>query len=273
MKSINVNDVALGAAMPYKSTMIDWIKTGEEENNSAIVNALTYNNPPAYLVLYGCTSTVVGSTYTITAGAIVEGGTISITNSSSTVTLGAGQVIIGTISTIYPTVGSSDPVTFSDGTTHNVHAQTTIVWSAGTSGSGDFNYTNLVFLNDKWHNIGATGEPIFKGGTLQNVSTNNSVVAFRKDSRNLYLKGVLRVPNTVGINTTIFTMPAGYFSTTENRSVQVLVQDLNTNNFSTIPLILNCASPNAGNIGVGASFTGFVTDCLIFLDGLVFPIN
>jgi hypothetical protein len=273
MKSINVNDVALGAAMPYKSTMIDWIKTGEEENNSAIVNALTYNNPPAYLALYGCTSTVVGSTYTIAAGAIVEGGTISITNTTSTVTVAAGQVLIGTISTIYPEVGYADPVTFSDGTTHNVHAQTTIVWSSGASGSGDFNYSDLVFINDKWHNIGATGEPIFKGGTSQYAGTNNSVVAFRKDSRNLYLKGALRVPNTAGIATTIFTMPAGYFSTTENRGVQVLVQDLTTNDFSTIPLNIACASPNAGNVGLGASFTGFAGDALIYLDGLVFPIN
>jgi hypothetical protein len=273
MKSINVNDVALGAAMPYKSTMIDWIKTGEEENNSAIVNALTYNNPPAYLALYGCTSTVVGSTYTIAAGAIVEGGTISITNTTSTVTVAAGQVLIGTISTIYPEVGYADPVTFSDGTTHDVHAQTTIVWSSGASGSGDFNYSDLVFINDKWHNIGATGEPIFKGGTSQYAGTNNSVVAFRKDSRNLYLKGALRVPNTAGISTTIFTMPAGYFSTTENRGVQVLVQDLTTNNYTTIPLTLLCASPNAGNVGLGASFTSFAGDAIIYLDGLVFPIN
>jgi hypothetical protein len=271
MKYINVNDVALGAAMPYQKSMEIWKLFGDVNDNGAIVSALTNGNTPAYLALYGCTSTVVGSTYTITAGAIIAGGVIVFT-AATTITLGVGQVIKGTITQTYPQVGTYDPVTFSDGTTHNVHAESTIVWTGASSG-GDFNYTDLVFLNDKWHNIGATGEPIFKGGTSQNVSTNNSVVAFRKDSRNLYLKGVLRIPNTAGINTTIFTVPAGYFSTTENRSVQVLVQDLNTNNFSTIPLILNCASPNAGNIGVGASFTGFVTDCLIFLDGLVFPIN
>lgn len=271
MKYINVNDIALGAAMPYQKSMEIWKLFGDIYDNGAIVSALTNGNTPAYLALYGCTSTVVGSTYTIAAGAIVSGGTIVFT-AATTITLGVGEVIKGTITQTYPQVGTYDPVTFSDGTTHNVHAESTIVWTGASSG-GDFNYTDLVFLNDKWHNIGATGEPIFKGGTSQNVSTNNSVVAFRKDSRNLYLKGVLRVPNTVGINTTIFTMPAGYFSTTENRTVQVLVQDLDTNDFLTIPLILNSVSPNAGNIGVGASFTGFVTDCLIFLDGLVFPIN
>jgi hypothetical protein len=68
-------------------------------------------------------------------------------------------------------------------------------------------------------------------------------------------------------------MPAGYFSTTENRGVQVLVQDLTTNNYTTIPLTLLCASPNAGNVGLGASFTGFAGDAIIYLDGLVFPIN
>jgi hypothetical protein len=201
MKSINVNDVALGAAMPYKSTMIDWIKTGEAENNSAIVNALTYNNPPAYLALYGCTSTVVGSTYTITAGAIVEGGTISITNSSSTVTLGAGQVIIGTISTIYPTVGSSDPVTFSDGTTHNVHAQTTIVWSAGTSGSGDFNYSDLVFINAPE----ATYDTYVKYSKIQGLVTIQGIIG----------AGYASVGSSAG--TTSFTLPAGY-RPTSNKS-------------------------------------------------------
>lgn len=271
MKYINVNDIALGAAMPYQKNMEIWKFLSTINDNGAIVAGLTNGNTPPYLVLYGCTSTVVGSTYTIAAGAIVAGGIVVFT-AATTITLAPGQVIKGTITQTYPQVGTYDPVTFSDGTTHNVYAESTIVWTGATSG-GDFDYDNLVFYNDKWHNIGATGEPIFKGGTSQNAGTNASIVAFRKDSRNLYLKGVLRVPNTVGINTTVFTVPTGYFSTTENRTVQVLVQDLTTNGFTTIPLLLSCASPNAGNIGVGSSFTGFGSDAIIFLDGIVFPIS
>ena len=272
MKYIDTSAVALGAAMPYKSTMVEWNINQSTDVFSAIRAALTNELSYANLVLQGCTNTIVGSTHTIAAG-IITTGTGFASCATTSVTLSPGQVVIGTVNITYPLVGTADPVTFSDGTTHNVHAESTIVWSAGASGSGDFDYDDLVFYNDKWHNIGATGEPIFKGGTSQNAGTNASIVAFRKDSRNLYLKGVLRVPNTVGINTTVFTMPTGYFSTTENRTVQVLVQDLTTNGFTTIPLLLSCASPYAGNIGVGSSFTGFGSDAIIFLDGIVFPIN
>ena len=209
MKSIDTSAVALGAAMPYKSTMIDWIKTGEQENNSAIVNALTYNNPPAYLALYGCTSTVVGSTYTIAAGAIVEGGTISITNTTSTVTVGAGQVLIGTISTIYPEVGYADPVTFSDGTTHNVHAQTTIVWSSGASGSGDFDYNNLVFYNG----AEATYDTDVKYSKIQGTVKIQGIIG----------TGYASVSSAAG--TTAFTLPVGY-RPTSNKTGRFVYYDL-----------------------------------------------
>jgi len=272
MLKIKTSDITLGSAMPYQASMIDWLNAADAADNTGLVAGLSNNNAPTKYCLQGAVLSGTGP-YNITQGYVIISGQIYSTSAITSLSVGVGQVIVGTITSAYPLVGTFDPVTFSDGVTHNVHEFNYIVWSAGGSGSGDIDFSELVYLNDKWHNIGAAGEPIFKGGTSQNAGTNSSIVAFRKDSRNLYLKGVLRIPNTAGVNTTIFTMPSGYFSTTENRYVQVLVQDLSTYNFSTIPLILNCASPYAGNIGVGASFTDFDDDCLIFLDGLVFPIN
>lgn len=203
MKYINTSSVAVGAAMPYKSTMIDWIKAGEDENNLAFIDGLTNNNTPAYLVLYGCTNTIVGSTHTISAGAIVEGGVISITNTSTSVTLTGSQVVVGTITTIYPEVGTSDPVTFSDSTTHNVHAKTTIVWSAGASGSGDFNYTDLVFLNNPTKQTGTIATAQWDNGS-GGTTFNYYKIPFNK----LVIDTTLE-KQSAG-SATIITLPSGY---------------------------------------------------------------
>jgi hypothetical protein len=163
MKYINVNDIALGAAMPYQKNMEIWKFLSTINDNGAIVAGLTNGNTPAYLALYGCTSTVVGSTYTIAAGSIVAGGIVVFT-AATTITLAPGQVIKGTITQTYPQVGTYDPITFSDGTTHNVHAESTIVWTGATSG-GDFNYSDLVFLQNPTRQVGTIATAQWDNGS------------------------------------------------------------------------------------------------------------
>jgi hypothetical protein len=63
--------------------------------------------------------------------------------------------VIGTITTAYDT--SIDPVTFTDGVARNVHQVKTIVLSDGVLGSGDIDYVDLIFSQDKSYRKFAQG--------------------------------------------------------------------------------------------------------------------
>ena len=143
MLKIKTTDIAIGSAMPYQSSMIDWLHVNDKYTHWAISAALSNNHDITNLVLEGCIDTVVGSTHTITDGFIYSGNEIFVAN-NNVVTLGAGQVVICTITESF---GAADPVTFSDGTLHSVHSIKTIEFSAGTSGSGNFDFTDLQYLN------------------------------------------------------------------------------------------------------------------------------
>jgi hypothetical protein len=267
MLKIKTDDIAVGSAMPYQASMIDWLKQNEYQQNGGIISAIIGQYAEnGLLACWGAIDSVIGSTHTITAGNIFYEGYFYYT-SYSIIVLGPGEVVVGNIVSSFP--NTHDPVTFSDSSTHNVHEQLRIVWSAGASGSGDFDFDALTYINDKWHVIGTTGEPTFQNGMTQYSGTNASIVAFKQHLNFVQLKGELIVPNTVTANSTIFTLPSGYYSTTEDRIVLALFKNLTTSEFGFCPLYITAS----GNVGVAIPFTLFAGNSLISLDGISLSIS
>lgn len=150
MKKIKTSDIISGSAMPFKSGSLEHLQNAYTETikdlNKAYWAGDDKDSKP--MALYGVENTGSGSTYTISAGALV----LSTSNEvfqcdAQTVVVSVGQVLVGTITTTYFTATNADPVTFSDSTSNYVHEIRKIVWSSAASGSGDLNYSDLRFRN------------------------------------------------------------------------------------------------------------------------------
>ena len=156
MKKIKTTDIIAGSAMPLKSGSLDHLQSAYQEDELDMIQMLIAQNDteinPASLparIIYGCRRN--SSTGAISIGAIVYQNEI-FRCIAQNVTLGLGQVVIGTITTTYLTATNADPVVFSDSTSNNVHEIRRITWSAGASGSGDFNFSDLL-LYGQWNDV------------------------------------------------------------------------------------------------------------------------
>lgn len=96
-------------------------------------------------VLTGCVNSATPANYAISAGSVYYNGEIFEVPVFSG-TAGGGQVPILTLQTTYR---AGDPVLYTDGTSHNTHANRKLVWSFGTSGLGIKDFSQLVQLSTK----------------------------------------------------------------------------------------------------------------------------
>jgi hypothetical protein len=146
MKKIKTTDIIAGSAMPLKSGSLNHLQSAYQEPLIDIIQTFEASNDtegfPNYttpIIMYGCRWTGTG----VTQGVLVYGSEIYRCQAVN-ITLGVGQVVIGTITTTYLTATNADPVVFSDATSNNVHEIRQIVWSAGTTGSGDFDLDDCL---------------------------------------------------------------------------------------------------------------------------------
>lgn len=206
MLKIKTSDIAVGSAMPYQGSMLDWENAANASDNNALMSCITNMDVPTKLCLQGTIKT--GSNpYDISSGWVIISGQLYPTIAISGLTIGAGQVIVGTITKSYPLVGIYDPVTFSDGTTHDVHENNTIVWSAGSSGTTDLDYDDLIILNEDFHEVGATNEPAFQNSF--NSSGFSDPIRFRKRLGQVQITGLFSKTSD-GSGLVVFTLPTGY---------------------------------------------------------------
>ena len=154
MKKINTTPITTGSAMPFKSGSLQHLQSAYQEPLIDIVQTFEARNDtegfPNYttpVIMYGCRRTGLG----VSQG-VVAYGTELYRAQAVNITLGFGQVVVGTITTTYFTGTNADPVTFSDSTNNNVHEIREIVWSAGTSGSGDFDFDNCLMWG-RWIDV------------------------------------------------------------------------------------------------------------------------
>lgn len=142
------------AQQPIKKGTLEFIQQAHIENTAATLIGLIgsgYNFITPYIIS-GCVNTGSGSNYVFSGGNIFYLG-IMYAVPSATFTVSGGQVPVCVLTaTSYGT--DADPVTFTDGTTHNVHIDTTITIQAGASGSGAFDFSactvaNIVVANEQ----------------------------------------------------------------------------------------------------------------------------
>lgn len=118
----------------------------EQLNNLAqsLIQGLgnTYN-PSLVYVLWGCVNTGSGSTYNISAGAVLYNGEIYSVPAVNLTT--SGNVPVANISIAQYTT-NADPITYSDGSNGNIHNIRTISIGLGTSGSTISDYSAFVPL-------------------------------------------------------------------------------------------------------------------------------
>jgi hypothetical protein len=155
MKKIKTTDIIVGSAMPLKSGSLDHLQSANQEGIFSLSQSelfqrggvvAGYTAPQA---MYGLGYTVSGANWGIESGMLVFGSEMFLCDTVVTINLGVGEVVIGTITTTYLTATNADPVVFSDATSNNVHEIRKIVWSAGVSGSADFDFLDIQYLG-RW---------------------------------------------------------------------------------------------------------------------------
>lgn len=154
MKKIKTSDIVGGAAMPIKKGTLDHLQSAYQECLIDIIQTFEAKNDteafPNYgtpIIMYGCRWTGLG----VSQGVVVYG-TEMFRCQAVNITLGVGQVVVGTITTTNYTAADADPVEFSDGALNNVLEIRQIVWSAGASGSGDFDLDDCL-LWGRWQDV------------------------------------------------------------------------------------------------------------------------
>jgi hypothetical protein len=153
MKELKTSDITNSAQMPIKKGTLAFLQQAHIENMEdlllALLGATGFSLAP--IVLYGCVNSGSGSTYNISAGAVLFLGRICRVDSAS-FTLGGGQsAIYSLVTTQYTT--DADPVTFTDGVSRNVHNINKIAISAGTGGAL---FSSFVYYNWKTEQAFAT---------------------------------------------------------------------------------------------------------------------
>jgi hypothetical protein len=171
MKKIDISAISTTNGMPIKSGTIDHLQSAYQEAIASTVKSIIfgslYDAAKGY-ILHGCVNTGTGSNYIISAGAIFYNGEV-FQVPAATFTISGSNIAVGSIQTTYFSATNADPVTFTDAVNRNVHQIRQIVFAAGLSGSGAFNFNNSVNMN--YRPSGAIGQVInwkIPSGTLSN---------------------------------------------------------------------------------------------------------
>ena len=223
---------------------IDFLQYGIRDGDASILESLiaSYDSSKNY-ALVGLNSSSSGGNTTIAAGYVYGvnkalGGLIARRFIYSAIQQTfpdptGGDVIIGTV-TPY-SQAYADPTNFYDittltTTTNNVHNEYRIVWSTGPSGSGDFDYTDMVSARSTWNSVAASS-----GWT-------GSALRYKRDlfTGLVHLYGGLTT-TSVTPSATLGTLPTG-FRPTYDTVCSITV--FNSGTYTTYPAIIVASTGN-----------------------------
>lgn len=131
-------------------------------------------------VMTGCVNSGTPPIYAISAGSAYYNGEIYEVPVFSG-TAGGGQVPILTLQTTYR---AGDPVLYSDGSSHNTHANKKLVWSFGTSGLGIKDFSQLVQLATKINTLLGVSAQVAAGVATAEAYADSLVVGLWDDRGN-----------------------------------------------------------------------------------------
>jgi hypothetical protein len=213
MRKIDLSNISTNVGMPIKSGVLSHLQFAYQEAIDAIVkgNIGGEYDPAKFYVLYGCVNSTTAPIYTVSAGAIFYNGEIYLVDAFTFTSTGS-NVAVGTINTTFYTGNgtNADPVTFTDGSPHNVLQIRKVVFSSAASASGDVDFSGLFFTNTNKITVGAAGAPPFQN-TFAN-SFSDQMGFFVKNSQ-LNINGLL--DGTLDFTKTIFTLPVGFRPSTK----------------------------------------------------------
>ena len=212
MRKLKVSDVTNSNGLPVKSGTLEHIQLAYQEAINAIARNLIgrdIDNSRAY-ILFGLINTGTASAMNVTAGALYYAGEVYLVDAF---TLNVAQAAVASIQTsFYQT--NADPVTFTDGVQRNVHEIRKIVFADAASGSGLFDFNNMVNTRLPLDNIQESTMPASltinftddKAIFYQNAP-NNTTISF--DFTNALPGTVVRVKWAYGAGRTLAINTAG----------------------------------------------------------------
>lgn len=215
MKSIVTTDITTSAAAKIKKGTLNHINAMTKEAPVELAKAFIdggYDATKAY-ILYGCDDTNSSATvFDMTAGCVLWGGVLYMIPAQS-ITVSAGQTIRFWPTVGYTTSAEADPVTFTDGSTHNIHLDDTGTWLASATGATATIYDNMV--------------KVFAIPTVSATSLGSKVasstVKFRRNKFGFVsLQGTITFTASASTTETAFTLPSGYWPTATQNTIAVL---------------------------------------------------
>jgi len=203
MKSIVTTDITASAAAKIKKGTLDHLNAMASEGPVELAKSLIgadYDVTKAY-ILYGCEDSNASATvFDMSAGLVLWGGELYITPAQS-ITVSAGQTIRFYPTPSYTTSAAADPVTFTDGTTHNIHLNQGGVWVGASTGSTVTLLDNMLRAN----NLPKQTQTINAFYTV-----NTTVTAVRNRNGLVSLSGEILAGVSSSAGDTLFTLPSGY---------------------------------------------------------------
>lgn len=142
MRKLSTSNITNSTGMPVKGGTLQHLQLSYQEAFNAIARNLIgrdIDNTRGY-ILFGLINTGTTSAMNVTAGAIFYAGEVYLVDAF---VLNVAQTAVASIQTSYYQT-NADPVTFTDGVQRNVHEVRKIIFTDGASGSGLFDFGNMV---------------------------------------------------------------------------------------------------------------------------------
>lgn len=218
MKHLLSAHIGVGVRQPATKETLDHLQQANiEVFNAMMVSAIgTSYDPTKIYVLYGLQLQIgvpSGGLQTITPGAVFCNGEVYLCQGTiGSYPLPGGSVWVANKTTSYYSGANPDPITFSDGSTANVHQSLTLDFAASASGSGTFNggasvnndYTKLVNISDIFV-VAATLTGTYTMERNQNViysgvSSSNTITIDTANialNKTLYFNGLVNSGQTI----------------------------------------------------------------------------
>lgn len=203
MKSIVTTDITASAAAKIKKGTLDHLNAMASEGPVELAKSLIgadYDVTKAY-ILYGCEDSNASATvFDMSAGLVLWGGELYITPAQS-ITVSAGQTIRFYPTPSYTTSAAADPVTFTDGTTHNIHLNQGGVWVGSATGATATLLDNMLKLFN----------PIKVTVSSFGTNVSSASIIYRKNRSGMVtIQGSATFNGSAGTPETVFTLPTGY---------------------------------------------------------------
>lgn len=142
MRKLSTTNITNSTGMPVKGGTLQHLQLSYQEAFNAIARNLIgrdIDNTRGY-ILFGVINTGTVSAMNVTAGAIFYAGEVYLVDAFS---LNVTQAAVSSVQTSYFQT-NADPVTFTDGVQRNVHEVRKLIFTDGASGSGLFDFGNMV---------------------------------------------------------------------------------------------------------------------------------